>query len=297
MAIISWRTWNYYARGRLLRRGTEFMLLRCLPAVMICLLVSIPASLDAASVPFAPAKDNLLIQQANAASQLSNGLGDLFAGRTNQDGQGPAVLSIRRGLVEFDLTAASSINGGSVPVGATVTSVTLTLRQTAGPTTAPTVALHRVTQEWDEGTSFMNGAAGVPATEGDATWLYTSFNATTPGASNPWITSGGDYVGAATATIVTTQTSGAAQLLTWSSVDNPQMITDVQSWLDAPAVNHGWIVTGDEAAGQTVRRFNGGESTTAPNQPPVLTVTFVIPEPACMGLLAMAVPVLRRRQR
>jgi hypothetical protein len=154
-----------------------------------------------------------------------------------------------------------------------------------------------VTQEWGEGTSFTNGAVGAAVTEGDATWLYTSFNATTPAASNPWTTPGGDYVGMATATIATTQTSGSAQLLTWSSVDNPQMIADVQAWIDAPAGNHGWIVIGDESAGQTVRRFNGGESTTAPNQPPLLTVTFVVPEPATAGLLAITLPTLRRKRR
>ena len=74
------------------------------------------------------------------------------------------------------------------------------------------------------------------------------------------------------------------------------MIADVQAWLDAPSGNHGWIVIGDESAGQTVRRFNGGESTAAPNQPPLLTVSFVVPEPASGALLALALPALRRRR-
>jgi hypothetical protein len=272
-------------------------MLRRLPAAMFCLWSLLPASLRAESVPFAPSKDNLLIQQTSPTGQLSNALGDLFAGRTNQDGQGPATLSIRRGLVEFDLSAASSINGGTIPSGATVTGVSLTLRQTSGSTGALAVALHRVTQEWGEGTSFINGAAGAAATEGDATWLYTAFNATTPAASNPWATPGGDYVATATASVATSLASGSAQLITWSSVDNPQMIADVQSWLDAPAANHGWIILGDESAGQTVRRFNGGESTPAPNQPPVLTVTYVVPEPANAALFAWAAPALRRKRR
>jgi hypothetical protein len=273
------------------------MPLRSLFSAIVALVASMPVFVRAQTVPFAPSKDNLLIQESNPAGQLSNALGDLFAGRTNQDGQNAATISIRRGLVEFDLTAASSINGGIIPAGATVTGVTLTLRQTAGPTSTPSLALHRVTQEWGEGISFVNGAAGVAATEGDATWLYTSFNATTPAASNPWTTAGGDYVGAATATVVSSQTSGTAQLHTWSSVDNPQMIADVQAWLDAPSSNHGWIVIGDESAGQTVRRFNGGESTTTPNQPPLLTVSFLVPEPSTGCLLALAVPTLGRRRR
>lgn len=189
------------------------MPLRSSLASLLCTALFAPASAFADSVPFAPAKDNLLIQESNAAAQLSNALGDLFAGRTNQDGQNAATISIRRGLVAFDLAAASSINGGSVPAGATVTGVSLTLRQTSGSATAPNVSLHRVTQGWGEGTSFVNGAAGAAATEGDATWLYTSFNATTPAASNAWATPGGDYVGAATAAIATSQTSGSAQLL------------------------------------------------------------------------------------
>jgi len=47
----------------------------------------------AASIVLLPSKTNSLIQVASAsAEQLSNGLGDIYVGRTNQDGQGPATI-------------------------------------------------------------------------------------------------------------------------------------------------------------------------------------------------------------
>ena len=60
-----------------------------------------------------------------AAEQLSNGLGDIYVGRTNQDGQGPATISIRRGLIAFDIA-------DNIPAGATITGVTLTVDDVRG---------------------------------------------------------------------------------------------------------------------------------------------------------------------
>ncbi|HEY1600470.1 MAG TPA: hypothetical protein VGG64_12765, partial [Pirellulales bacterium] len=90
----------------------------------------------AGSVTLTPVKDNTLIQDTNAASQLSNGAGDIFVGRTAQDGSGPnttATISIRRGLVEF--------NPANVPAGATITGVTLTMRDMMGLNGTSTITL------------------------------------------------------------------------------------------------------------------------------------------------------------
>src|SRR5207248_8531965 len=48
------------------------------------------------------------------------------------------------------------------------------------------------------------------------------------------------------------------------------MAADVQSWLDDPASNFGWLVLGNEATSTTSKRFDTRETTT----PPVLTVEY-----------------------
>ena len=89
----------------------------------------------AQSIVLLPSKTNTLIQVTSAsAQQLSNGLGDIYVGRTNQDGQGPATISIRRGLVAFDIA-------DNIPAGATITGVTLTVDDVRGLNGNQTVSL------------------------------------------------------------------------------------------------------------------------------------------------------------
>ena len=264
----------------------------CLGWVMAIALVPLA---HAATTQLAPSKDNTLIQQTNPASQLSNGLGDISAGRTNQDGQGTATISIRRGLVAFDVA-------GNVPPGATITSVLLTMREVTGLDGDPTVGLYRVLQDWGEGNSFQNGGAGAAAQNGDATWLYTFFNAANPPASPTWSTPGGNFAAAVSNSAIVFDDLGAGQLFSWSSASNPQMLADVQSWLDNPATNFGWALLGDESKGQTTKRFNSGESTLAPNVPPALTINYHVPEPAGLALwtiaaICMACAVFARKGR
>ena len=85
----------------------------------------------------------MIIQQSDLNNQLSNALGDIFVGRTNQ----PSNLSIRRGLVAFDVAV-------QLPTGATIVSATLTIRDVADANGDRTVGLHRVSADWGEGTSF-----------------------------------------------------------------------------------------------------------------------------------------------
>ena len=49
------------------------------------------------------------------------------------------------------------------------------------------------------------------------------------------------------------------------------MVADVQSWLDNPASNFGWLVLGDETAIATAKRFDTRESAS----PPMLTIEFI----------------------
>lgn len=164
-----------------------------------------------------PSQDNSLIQQTNPATQLSNGQGDIFVGRTNQDGQGPATISIRRGLIQFDIA-------GNIPAGATITSVSLTLRDVMGLNGDPSVDLHRVLQAWGEGNSFQNGGMGAPATDNDATWLYRFYNAANPGSSPAWATPGGSFDPSISGSAIVSDDLGGGQSFTWSSANNAQMI-------------------------------------------------------------------------
>jgi hypothetical protein len=231
----------------------------------------------ASSVALNPSKDNTLIQGTTPASQLSNGQGDIFVGRTAQDGSGTttATISIRRGLVAFDIA-------GSVPAGATITGATLTLRDVMGLNGDPTVELHRVTKDWGEGASFQNGGMGAAAENGDATWLYTFFNKANPTSSTAWTNPGGDFSSTVSATAVVSDDLGAFQFFSWSSA---QMVADVQGWLNNPSTNFGWLLKHtDETIGQTAKRLNSGESAF----PPVLTLTYTVPEPSTLAMCACA---------
>ncbi len=224
-----------------------------------------------------PSLDNTLIQATNPSAQLSNGQGDIFVGRTNQDGSGPATISIRRGLVEFDIA-------DNIPADATITGVSLSMRDVMGLNGAQTISLFRVLQAWGQGTSFQNGGMGAPATQNDATWLYTFYNAANPSMSPTWNTPGGSFSNTLSASTVDTANSGLPAVFSWSAA---QMVADVQFWLANPTSNFGWLIQGNESIGQTAKRFNGMFSTTSPNVPPELTITYSVPEPSSVALWLM----------
>jgi hypothetical protein len=227
-----------------------------------------------------PSKDNTLVQVQQGSTQLSNGLGDIFTGRTNQDGQAPATISIRRGLIRFDIA-------GSVPAGATITGVSLTMWDVRGLNGSQSVNLHRVLSDWGQGTSFFNGGVGGPATQDDATWFSRFFDAADPPQSPGWATPGGDFAPAVSAsTIITEHASDNELAFSWAGSTGSLMVADVQSWLDDPSGNFGWLIRGNEAAGQTAKRFRSGEG--AAQFRPTLQVTFTaVPEPGAMTLAAI----------
>jgi len=222
---------------------------------LVPLLVALSAATAFADVALlSPAKDNTLIESATGA--LSNGLGGGFnAGRTAQ----PAGSSIRRGVIAFGL--------GSIPSGSTITSARLDLHAamvSVGP--ARTVTLFRVLADWGEGTSNAGipGSAGAPATIGDATWLHRFFSSTF------WTNIGGDFNPIASAS----QSISAVGFYSWGST--PQMVSDVQSWLNTPATNFGWLLQGDESIGATAVRFDTREIAD-PSLRPVLMVEYTPP--------------------
>ena len=194
-----------------------------------------------------PSKDNTLYEYDPAEGDHSNGAGfHFFAG---ENGMG----ELRRGVVAFDVP-------GAIPPGSTITAVSLSMNMSMTPAGAVTVELHKLLADWGEGTSHapMGEGDGAPATPNDATWRHRFFD------SVFWTTQGGDF----SATVSASQSVGGTGQYTWNSA---QMVADVQSWLDNPASNFGWLVLGDETAIGTAKRFDTRESAS----PPMLTIEFI----------------------
>lgn len=201
---------------------------------------------SAATISIMPSKDNTLYEYDPAEGDHSNGAGfHFFAG---ENGMG----EVRRGVLAFDIA-------GSVPPGSTITAVTLSMNMSMTPTGTLTVELHKLLADWGEGTSHapMGEGDGAPATPNDATWRHRFFDTIF------WTTQGGDF----SATVSASQSVGDVGQYTWSSA---QMIADVQSWVNNPASNFGWLVLGDESSAATAKRFDTRESA----NPPELTIQY-----------------------
>ena len=194
-----------------------------------------------------PSKDNTLYEYDPAEGDHSNGAGfHFFAGKT---GMG----ELRRGVLAFDIV-------GSIPTGSTITGVSLSMNMSRAPiSVAYPVELHKLLADWGEGTSQAPGEEGdgAPATTNDATWRHRFFDTIF------WAAEGGDF----SATVSASQSVSVVGPYTWSS---PQMVVDVQDWLDNPAGNFGWLVLGDEKPTLTSKRFDTRESAS----PPVLTIQY-----------------------
>jgi hypothetical protein len=213
----------------------------------------VASSARAAMISINPSKDNTLYQYVPADGDLSNGAGDhFFAGETDDS-------LLRRGVLAFDIA-------GHIPQGSTITGVSLSLSMSrTSSDTSRTVALHKLLADWGEGTSHAQGEEGMgaPATPNDATWRHRFYDTIF------WTTQGGDF----SATVSASQSVGPIGQYTWSST---QMIADVQSWLNNPASNFGWLVLGDESTARTTKRFDTRESAS----PPVLTIVYTEPTPS-----------------
>jgi hypothetical protein len=226
-----------------------------LPLVIATAFVGIgPSSAIAQLANINPIKDNTLYEFDAVEGDESNALGNhFFAGET-------AMGELRRGVLAFDIA-------GTIPAGSTILGVTLSLNVSrTGSDTPRNVELHTLLADWGEGTSVAPGEEGdgAPATTNDATWRHRFFDTIF------WTTEGGDFSG----TVSASQPVGAVGVYMWSS---SQMVADVQSWLDNPATNFGWLVLGDESDILTAKRFDTRESAS----PPVLTIQYtrVTPRP------------------
>ncbi len=246
------------------------------------------AGAEAASVVLQASKDNSMFGSGNPDGSPNNSDGQgigLYVGNSGTSG-------LRRALIEFDVAAA-------IPPGSIITGFTLALTLTkAPPIFGPdnvTISLFKLTQDWGEGASNAPdpGGGGVPAQPGDATWrsnFHGSSFWTDPGGTFASVASGSKTVGRLGGTNHTDPV-----IHKWFNSTNPKMLEDVQSWLDNPGSNFGWILIGDETTDYTGRRFGSGES--GVDTRPTLTILYTpAPEPATMGLLLSAGAVLASRR-
>jgi hypothetical protein len=224
----------------------KLLLGSCLVTVLIPFMIQ---GALADTVILHPAKDNTLYEDLTGS--LSNGAGQFFFAGVAVD------QKIKRGLIAFDIA-------GNVPCGSVIHNATLTMFMSRTVSPAVDVGLHVVGQDWGEGTSDAPGneGGGAPATIGDATWIHTFVT------NLLWFLPGGDYILSPSAT---TLVLGVGSY-TWSG---PGLVADVQTWLDNPQVNFGWIVRALEVTSlpSTTKRFNSRQNED-PGTWPVLEIEF-----------------------
>ncbi len=241
--------------------------LRMLAGVMAGMVGGAAGTARADSASVISKQDNTLYQTASGTP--SNGAGPgMFCG-TIDSGE------IRRALLSFDLS--------TIPAGSTVTGATLTLYMDRSTSAASDVSLRRVLASWGQGTSNAGGSggAGSAASPGDATWLHRFFDTT------PWSTPGGDF----SSTITATTNVGNTGFYSWNS---PQLLADVQTWVNNPNSNFGWGLWGVEGVDHTAKRFVTREGVAG--RQPTLLIEYAVPAPGVLGVVGLAA-IARRRRR
>jgi hypothetical protein len=221
-------------------------------------------SVRAASIGLRPVADTTL----QSAYPTSN-----FGGGTTMTAGGRRFGGQTRALILFDIA-------DSLPAGAIINSVSFDVTVVRSPigVMPSTFDLNRLTASWGEGTGQDQG--GSLAGANAATW-----NNRFGTSGSPWISPGGDFSPTASSSTLITGVG------TFVFSSTPSLVADVQSWLDHPANNFGWIMLSEsELTPVTIERFGSHEDkATAPS----LQIQYsVVPEPASGALIALGVCLL-----
>lgn len=222
------------------------------------------------TVSLRPVADTTLFE--SAPNDNLGGWTHFVAGTTGNQGD----RTRNRGLLRFDIASA-------VPGGARITTAQLTLEVVRVPGSAggggpasSVFGLHRVLRPWGEGDKL--GDRGFPADAGEATWNFR-FAFDQPWA-NPGAVPGADFIEAASATAMV---GGKSR---YGFGPTPSLAADVQTWLDHPADNHGWLVVSQsEATSKTARAFGSREDA---GHAPQLLIEFESPTPLTLAIARVA---------
>ena len=214
----------------------------------------------AESILLQPVADTTLVEIT--PDNNMGGTSFVNAGRAGQSGLR------NRGLFKFDFS--------SIPLNSKIKSASVTLEVTQEPNAggeSSSFTLHRLLKNWGEGdkdSTFSDSPGfGLSATDNEATWnspfAFTTNTWSFPGASNDFTT-----VISSSATVY-----GVADFPRFDST--AQMIADVQTWLDNPELNFGWLLKSEsESTLRTARRFGSREFAAGDVfSPPYIEVEFV----------------------
>ncbi len=147
-----------------------------------------------------------------------------YSGYTNCDNAG-AEPRIQAGTTATDIyRPVEFFDLRDIPAGAAVSSATLKVWNDTPPSWTPTVEVHRVTRDWEEGT----GVGAAACTANGATWWDTK-------AGTGWSTLGGDFDSTVEASKV--KTAGGDPV--WDSFTVTSL---VQKWVNTDAPNFGVLL-------------------------------------------------------
>lgn len=219
-------------------------------------------------VTFGAASDSTLFESPDGS--LAGGKGEyLFVGKT-------LIGQIRRTVLKFDVAA-------HVPSGAVVDSAIITLHMSRTPTTGTDVSFFRLTQQWSEGITDPPGeeGAGGITVPGDVTWIHTAFD------TSMWANPGGDF----------SANPSASEMVHGNDFYSWDLTVDAQDMLDAPTLNYGWCLIGEEGAETTAKRFDSRENSVSEFRPSMRVEYHLIPTPGLTLVPIWGLWFARRRNR
>ena len=227
------------------------------PVLLLALAFSIFRA-EAVSLSLIPSADTSLIEIAPTNNNGAQAW--LLSGKIQND-----VYRVRA-LMKFDF--------GALPTNAIVLSAKVTIEVTRHPgdglANAP-FGLYRMLRPWGEGdkVAITVPGQGLPASPGEATWRHAFFP------TNAWSVPGG----ASGVDFSDIESSfqfiyGTGQS-PYRFESTPELVADVQGWVNNPQINYGWmLLCDDETTLFTARRFGSRED---PNAPPLLEIEYLVP--------------------